>query len=62
MAHDARTKHDLQSITKSVTALLVGIAIDLGKLKTLDAPMSRFFLPIPTFAQRRSCASPCGIC
>jgi len=62
MAHDARTKHDLQSITKSVTALLVGIAIDLGKLKTLDAPMSRFFLPIQTFAQRRSCASPCGIC
>jgi len=62
MAHDARTKHDLQSITTSVTALLVGIAIDLGRLKTLDAPMSRFFLPIPTFAQRRSCASPCGIC
>ena len=43
MAHDARTKHDLQSITKSVTALLVGIAIDLGKLKPFDAPVLSFF-------------------
>jgi len=43
MPHDVRTKHDLQSITKSVTALLVGIALDRGDLKTLDAPVLLFF-------------------
>lgn len=41
--HDARTKHDLQSMTKSVTALLVGIALDRGDLKSLDVPVLSFF-------------------
>ncbi|MBS0532197.1 MAG: serine hydrolase [Proteobacteria bacterium] len=45
--HDARTKHDLQSMTKSVTALLVGIALDRGDLKSLDAPVLSFF---PSYA------------
>lgn len=44
--HDARTKHDLQSITKSVVALLVGIAIDRGAIKNVDAPALSFF---PTY-------------
>jgi CubicO group peptidase (beta-lactamase class C family) len=47
MLHDARTKHDLQSMTKSVTALLVGIALDRGNLKSLDTPVLSFF---PSYA------------
>jgi CubicO group peptidase (beta-lactamase class C family) len=35
--HDARTRHDIQSISKSVTALLVGAAIERGQLKGVDA-------------------------
>jgi CubicO group peptidase (beta-lactamase class C family) len=41
--HDARTKHDLQSITKSVVALLVGVALDRGIIKNVDAPLLSFF-------------------
>lgn len=49
--HDARTKHDLQSMTKSVTALLVGIALDRGNLKSLDTPVLSFF---PDYADLRT--------
>jgi CubicO group peptidase (beta-lactamase class C family) len=45
--HDVRTKHDLQSATKSVTALLVGIALDRGDLKSLDTPVLSLF---PSYA------------
>ena len=51
MPHDASTKHDVQSITKSVTALLVGIALDRGEIKTLDAPVLSFF---PTYTDLRT--------
>ncbi|MGH7111978.1 MAG: serine hydrolase domain-containing protein [Stellaceae bacterium] len=44
MPYDARTLHDLQSITKSVTAILVGIALDRGWLKSVGAPVLSFFL------------------
>ena len=41
--HDMRTKHDLQSITKSVVALLVGVALDRGMIRSVDAPLLSFF-------------------
>jgi CubicO group peptidase (beta-lactamase class C family) len=37
------TKHDMRSISKSVTSLLVGVAFDRGLLTDLDAPAFSFF-------------------
>ena len=36
-SHDAHTRHDVQSISKAVTALLVGAAIDRDQLKSVEA-------------------------
>jgi CubicO group peptidase (beta-lactamase class C family) len=41
--HSSSTKHDLKSITKSVTALLVGIAIDQRYIAGVDEPLFRYF-------------------
>lgn len=41
--HDADTLHNMESITKSAVALLVGIAFDRGLLQNLDAPILSFF-------------------
>lgn len=43
MPHDIHTKHDIQSITKSVVGLLVGVAVDRGLIKSVDAPLLSFF-------------------
>ncbi len=40
---DATIKHDLRSISKSVTALVVGIALDRGWIKDIDAPVLSYF-------------------
>ncbi len=62
LPHDATTKHDISSITKSVVALLVGIALDRGALKSLDAPALNFFPNTPICARLTAIASPCRIC
>jgi CubicO group peptidase (beta-lactamase class C family) len=48
--HDADTLHDLHSISKSVVALLTGIAFDRGWLRDIDAPVLSFF---PNYADLR---------
>ncbi|HSW06663.1 serine hydrolase domain-containing protein [Aquabacterium sp.] len=44
---DANTLHDVQSVTKSVLALLVGIALERGALKSLDQAVATL---LPTAA------------
>ncbi|MBA4096965.1 MAG: hypothetical protein C0484_09395 [Rhodospirillum sp.] len=43
VAYDATKRHDLRSISKSITSLLVGIAVDRGWIADLDAPVFTFF-------------------
>jgi CubicO group peptidase (beta-lactamase class C family) len=45
------TRHDLRSISKSVTALVLGIAIDRGWVGGVDAPVFSFF---PEYADLRT--------
>ncbi len=40
---DATTRHHGYSMTKSVVSLLVGIAMDRGLIKDLDAPVAAYF-------------------
>lgn len=40
---DSTTKHDMRSVSKSVTSLLVGIAIDRELIKSADEPVVKFF-------------------
>ena len=46
-------KHDLRSVTKSVTSLLLGIAIDRGLVPGIDAPV---LLLLPQYADLHSAA------
>lgn len=39
----ADTLHDIRSAGKSVTSLLVGIAIDQGKIRSIDDPVSQYW-------------------
>ncbi len=41
--HDVHTKHDLQSITKSIVGILVGIALERGLIQNIDTPVLSFF-------------------
>lgn len=49
--HDIDTRHDLRSISKSVTSLLVGIAVDHGWIKDIDTPVLAL---LPQYADLRS--------
>lgn len=39
--HGEAKRHDIRSATKSVTALLVGVLVDEGKLKDVDTPAAK---------------------
>lgn len=41
--YDATTKHDMRSASKSVTSLLVGLAIDRRLINGVDEPVTKFF-------------------
>ena len=43
LPHNSSTKHDLQSMTKSVVGLLVGIALDRGVINSVETPALSFF-------------------
>lgn len=43
VSYDSGLKHDLRSISKSITSLLVGIAVDRGWIKDLDESVFSYF-------------------
>jgi CubicO group peptidase (beta-lactamase class C family) len=43
VAFDATVKHDVRSITKSVTSLLVGVALDHGWITDINTPVVTYF-------------------
>jgi CubicO group peptidase (beta-lactamase class C family) len=43
VAYDASLKHDIRSITKSITSLVFGAAFDRGWIENLDAPVFSLF-------------------
>ena len=40
--------HEIQSVTKSITSLLVGMALDSGQIESIDRPVLTYF---PEFAE-----------
>jgi len=59
---NAQTRHDERSVSKSVTALLVGIAIDHGWIKSIEDQCFPFSRNTPICARRKRRASACAIC
>ena len=51
VAFGPETKHDERSVTKSVVALVLGIVIDQGLIKSIDEPVLSFF---PEYADLRT--------
>jgi CubicO group peptidase (beta-lactamase class C family) len=51
IAFGPEVRHDERSVTKSVVALLLGIAIDRGLIKSIDEPVLPFF---PEYADLRT--------
>ncbi len=51
VAFGPAVRHDERSVTKSVVSLLIGIAIDRGWIKSVDAPVFSFF---PEYAALRT--------
>src|SRR5260221_6441778 len=41
--YDGRTRHDVASVTKSITSTLVGLAIDRGYIRDVQQPVLRLF-------------------
>lgn len=47
--HSAKKQHDLRSTTKSISSLLLGIAIDKGFIDNVNDPISKYLKsPVPT--------------
>ena len=51
IAFDAQMRHDERSVSKSITSLVFGIALDRGWIKSVDQPMMPFF---PAYASLRT--------
>jgi CubicO group peptidase (beta-lactamase class C family) len=41
--YDGRTRHDVASVTKSITSILIGMAIDRGQIRDVSRPIMDFF-------------------
>jgi len=50
--YSSQYRHDLASVTKSFTSLLIGIAIDKGFIKDENEPVLQFFPEITAHSQR----------
>ena len=54
---DVGTLHNMKSVSKSVTSLAVGIAIDRGLIRSVNEPIFSFFPELQTCAPLRRIAS-----